>query len=106
MKRKGKRRTAMTMNDHRKRVDELDREIVRLLNRRAQMSIQLGQLKQDLGLPMRDDTREDTILRQVQRCNPGPFDEQALTAIYRALLEESRRVTAARLTRANEQVSA
>ncbi len=83
----------MTLNDHRRRIDELDRELVRLLNRRAQMSIQLGQLKRDTGLPMRDEAREEAILRYVRRANPGPLDDQALGAIFVAILDETRRVT-------------
>ena len=83
----------MTLNDHRRRIDELDRELVRLLNRRAQMSIQMGQLKKDVGLPMRDDGREENILRHVQRVNPGPLDADALAEIFRVILRESRRIT-------------
>ena len=83
----------MTLNDYRRRIDEVDRELVRLLNRRAQMSIQLGQLKKETGLAMRDHAREDTILRHVQRANPGPLDERALAVIFRTILEESRRIT-------------
>ncbi|MGB6484114.1 MAG: chorismate mutase [Candidatus Acidiferrales bacterium] len=83
----------MTLNDHRRRIDELDRELVRLLNRRAQMSIQLGQLKRETGLPMHDEAREENILRYVQRANPGPLDSHALAAIFRTILAESRRVT-------------
>lgn len=83
----------MTLNDHRRRIDDLDRELVRLLNRRAQMSIQLGQLKKDAGLPMRDEAREESIVRHVQRMNPGPLDGEALEVIFRVVLEESRRIT-------------
>lgn len=83
----------MTLNDHRRRIDELDREIVRLLNRRAQMSIQLGQLKKETGLPMRDEAREESILRHAQRVNPGPLDGDAIAAIFRTILNESRRIT-------------
>ena len=84
----------MTLNDHRRRIDELDRELVRLLNRRAQMSIQLAQIKRENGLPMRDEAREEDILRHAQRYNPGPLDAQAVVAIFQRILEESRRVTA------------
>ncbi len=84
----------MTLNDHRRRIDELDRELVRLLNRRAQMSIQLGQIKKETGLPMRDEAREEDILRHAQRYNPGPLDAQAVVAILECVLDESRRVTA------------
>ncbi len=89
-----KRRSQMTLNDHRRRIDELDRELVRLLNRRAQMSIQLAQIKRENGLPMRDEAREEDILRHAQRYNPGPLDAQAVVAIFRHILDESRRVTA------------
>lgn len=84
----------MTIGDHRRRVDELDRELIRLLNRRAQMSIQLGQLKQDVGLPLRDVEREEDILQHAQRFNPGPLDAEAMQAIFREILRESRRITA------------
>ncbi len=90
----------MTLNDHRRRIDELDRELVRLLNRRAQMSIQLGQLKKDNGLPMRDEAREENILRSVQRANPGPLDGHALAAIFCIILAESRRITGEMLAEA------
>ncbi len=83
----------MTLSDHRRRIDELDRELVRLLNRRAQMSIQLGQLKKETGLPMRDEAREDDIFRNVQRFNPGPLDHHALVSIFQLILAECRRVT-------------
>ncbi len=84
----------MTLNDHRRRIDELDRELVRLLNRRAQMSIQLAQIKKETGLPMRDEAREEDILRHAQRYNPGPLDAQAVVALFQHILDESRRVTA------------
>jgi chorismate mutase len=87
------RRLNMTLNDHRRRVDELDRELVRLLNRRAQMSIQLGELKRGVGLALRDDAREREIVERALRSNPGPLDPQALEAIFQRILEESRRVT-------------
>jgi len=83
----------MTLNDHRRRIDDLDRELVRLLNRRAQMSIQLGQIKQETGLPMRDEAREENIFSLARRYNPGPLDSEALTAIFRLILAESRRIT-------------
>lgn len=95
----------MTLSDHRRRIDDLDRELVRLLNRRAQMSIQLGQIKKETGLPMHDQAREDEIFRHVQRYNPGPLDDQAVVAIYRLILAESRRITSDRMTEAGSKVT-
>lgn len=95
----------MTLNDHRRRIDELDRELVRLLNRRAQISIQLGQLKRDVGLPARDEAREERILHNVERANPGPLDREALRVIFRAVLSESRRVAAGLLAEPLSEVA-
>lgn len=94
----------MTLNDHRRRIDDLDRELVRLLNRRAQMSIELGRIKQETGLPMRDEEREEDIFRLAQRFNPGPLDGEALTAILRLILAESRRITSELLVPAGNGV--
>lgn len=88
----------MTLNDYRRRIDEVDRELVRLLNRRAQMSIQVVQLKKDASLPLWDKAREEQILQHVQRRNPGPLDSPALATIFQTILEESRRVITERLT--------
>ena len=96
----------MTLNDHRRRVDELDRELVRLLNRRAQMTIQLGELKRGAGLPLRDDARERDIVERALRSNPGPLDQQALETIFQRILDESRRVTADVLERQPEEAPA
>lgn len=82
----------MTLNDHRRRIDDVDHELVRLLNRRAQMSIQVVQLKKDASLPMWDQAREESILQHVQRVNPGPLDAPALAVIFQTILEESRRI--------------
>lgn len=95
----------MTLNDHRRRIDEVDRELVRLLNRRAQMSIEMGRVKREIGLPIRDEAREENILRQVQRSNPGPLDEHALRAIFSVILAESRRISTGILAVALSEVA-
>lgn len=96
----------MTLNDHRRRIDELDRELVRLLNRRAQMSIQVVQLKRDASLPLWDDARERKILEHVQRVNPGPLDGEAVEAIFAAILGEFHRVIAEKLVETESSVNA
>jgi chorismate mutase len=92
----------MILNDHRRRMDELDRELIRLLNRRAQMSIELGKLKRDAGLPLRDDAREYDIIMQAMAFNSGPLDAVAIDAIFQRILSESRRITAEILAKSDE----
>ena len=90
----------MNVTLRRKRIDDADRALVRLLNRRLRLSIEIGHLKQARGLPLFDPARERDILRRASRTNDGPLDERALRGFYDWLLSESRRITR-RALRAN-----
>jgi chorismate mutase len=58
------------------------------------LSIEIGRVKQSLGLPLFDPAREREILRLARSANGGPLDRQALRGFYGWLLSESRRITA------------
>ncbi len=82
----------MKLDDCRKVIDEIDSEILILLNRRANLSQRIGLMKTGAGLPIVDETREDTVIRRLIRENPGDLGDAALASIYREILEESRRI--------------
>jgi len=82
----------MRLEESRKQIDEIDSEIVALLNRRALVSRQIGELKTRAGLPVVDSDREEVVLRRIVRDNAGAIDPGSLTRIYREVLEESRRI--------------
>ena len=73
-------------------IDEIDSEILILLNRRASISQRIGLMKTTAGLPIVDETREDTVIRRLVRENQGDLGDAALTSIYREILDESRRI--------------
>lgn len=77
----------------RRQIDAVDRELVRLLNKRMRMSIRVGHMKKACGMPLFDKAREREIYRQAARTNGGPLDRQTLTGFYRWLLAQSRRQT-------------
>jgi chorismate mutase len=83
----------MDVTLRRKRIDDTDIALVRLLNRRFRLSIEIGHLKQARGLPLFDAARERDILRRANRANDGPLDARALRGFYNWLLSESRRIT-------------
>jgi chorismate mutase len=76
--------------DMRRKIDELDRAIVRLLNQRAEKVAQIGFLKRSLDLPVRSRPREEMVLKNVAAANPGPLTEAALLSIYRRVLASMR----------------
>ena len=73
-------------------IDRLDAELVRLLNQRARIALDLGQLKRELGLNICDRERERQVLTRVATSNGGPFDHQGLERIFRRIICESRRI--------------
>jgi chorismate mutase-like protein len=76
----------------RRRIDELDREIVRLLNERARIGVQIGHAKAAAGLRVYDPGREDEVLRRVADANTGPVADEELLALYRQIIALTRRL--------------
>src|SRR4029450_4286843 len=82
----------MNLEEGRKQIDEIDGLIVTLLNRRATVARQIGEIKMRAGLPVVDHKREDIVLRRIVHQSAGRIGDEALTRIYRVILGESRRI--------------
>jgi chorismate mutase len=81
------------MNDldgWRKRIDEIDKQLVRLLNERAQCAVEIGQLKKAVNLPAWQPQREAEILRNVVKANEGPLDDAAIRHLFERIIDEAR----------------
>jgi chorismate mutase len=83
---------AMTIEYWRTEIDEIDRELLRLLNRRARLALKVGALKRSAGLPCCDPDRERAVLSTLRQANTGPLDSRAITKLFRRIIGESRRV--------------
>lgn len=95
----------MTIEDWRGEIDAIDEEVLRLLNRRAQIAIEVGRLKREAGLPLSDPERERDVLSHVRQANAGPLDAQAVAKLFRAIIRESRRVAVRATKAAKAQVA-
>ncbi len=62
----------MDIADWRQKIDELDRQIVKLISERASAAQAIGRLKRATDLPIYEPTREMTIFENVRKNNPGP----------------------------------
>ncbi len=74
----------------RKNIKEKDREIIRLLNERAQISVQIGSVKDEGGLDVYDPAQEARVHDYLQELNSGPLPRDAVTAIFREIISASR----------------
>lgn len=77
----------------RARIDEIDREIVGLLNERAEIALEIGRAKRASGRrAIRDAAREQEVIEHVTRASAGLFPEPELVALYRTLIAATRKV--------------
>ncbi len=73
----------------RQRIDEIDADIVRLINERAEMAVKIGKLKRASGDATYAPARERQVLDKVVAANNGPLSDRTVTAIYRELMSGS-----------------
>jgi len=73
----------------RKRIDDLDKQIVSLLNQRAEVVVSVGKSKQADGTPIYAPDREQAVLKRLEQLNAGPLPPKTLQAIYRELMSGS-----------------
>ena len=83
---------AAQMDECRRRIDELDREIVRMLNARAKYALELGRLKDSVGLDTYQPARERAVLAHARGENHGPLDGDAITRLFERIIDENRRL--------------
>jgi chorismate mutase len=82
----------MDIADWRKKIDELDRQLVDLLSRRAQAAHEIGKLKRVAGMPIYEPDRERTVFEHVTRVNPGPLPNRDLMRIYERIMDIMRQI--------------
>lgn len=74
----------------RKKIDEMDREIVELLNLRARAAQEIGKLKRNTSMPIYEPVREKTIFENVRSFNRGPLPQDELQHIFERIIDVMR----------------
>ncbi len=75
----------------RKKIDELDLELVKLLNERSQCAIEIGKLKHKLSIEIYDPRREEEVIGRVWKEADGPLSKEAIKRLFERIIDESRR---------------
>ncbi|MFM7244544.1 MAG: chorismate mutase [Planctomycetaceae bacterium] len=81
-----------TLPQLRGQIDGIDRELVELMNRRAEVAREIGHLKQATGQQTYDPSREETVLDRVAKANAGPLSDESVKAVFRELISGSRAI--------------
>lgn len=77
----------MEIADWRKRIDELDEQIVKLLNERAACAIAIGEIKRQSGAAIYEPRREQQVIEHARKVNPGPLVGEQVQDIYERIMD-------------------
>ena len=81
-----------TIDDLRRRIADIDEQLVQLLSARAACALAIGRDKKVAGLEIYQPSREAEVLAHVQRVNPGPLDNEAVKRLFERVIDEARRL--------------
>jgi chorismate mutase len=82
----------MDIADWRKKIDELDRRLVELLNQRAECAHEIGKLKRNSSMPIYEPDREKIIFQNIASMNQGPLSQAQLRMVYERLVDVMRQI--------------
>ena len=78
----------MKLDELRQSIDRVDSDIVQLIIGRCDLTDQIMQYKQELGISFRDKTREQQIITQLQQQYPK-LDSDFISVIYNIVFDYS-----------------
>jgi chorismate mutase len=93
----------MDIGDWRRKIDDLDRKLVTLINQRAECALAIGRLKRTSDMPVYEPDRERVIFENVARNNAGPLSDVHLRRIFERLVDVMRQIQGEEMTAAEAQ---
>ncbi len=74
----------------RKKIDSLDQEILKLLNERGDIALEIRKLKTENSVGVYDPVREKVIEKKLKELNKGPLSDNSVLNIFREIISASR----------------
>ena len=74
------------LDDLRVQIDALDKELLTLLNRRALVAEQVGEVKKREGTPFFRPDRVAQVIEKIQQANMGPLKNEHVAAVWREIM--------------------
>ncbi len=86
---------AKTLPELRTLIDALDQKLLTLLNQRAALAHEVGEVKKVDGSPVFRPDRETQVITNLQAANPGPLRSNSVAVIWREIMSACRALEAA-----------
>jgi chorismate mutase len=80
----------MDIADWRKKIDDMDEQIVQLISKRAEAAKAIGDIKRQSTLPVYEPQRERDVFEHVKALNPGPLADAELIHVYERIIDVMR----------------
>lgn len=78
--------TTPNLSDLRLQIDKLDKELLALLNQRAHVAEQVGEVKKLEGTPFFRPDRVAAVIEKIQQANTGPLKNDHVAAIWNEIM--------------------
>jgi chorismate mutase-like protein len=86
-----------SLNACRGEIDSIDRRLVALLNERSRVVERIGQVKQQMSMPVYEPKREDAVYANIESANHGPISKEAIRRIFERIIDEMRTLQRSRM---------
>ncbi len=74
------------LDKSRKEINEIDKNLVDLLNKRAEIVMKIKRLKEDRNVPLYDAKREEELINNIVKYNKGPLFNDNVVQIFESIL--------------------
>jgi len=74
------------LKEYREDIDKIDRGLVELLNKRAEIVSNIKKLKNIHGMPLYDAKREEDLINNIVKYNNGPLYNDNIIRIFESIL--------------------
>lgn len=80
------------LSDLRREIDKIDEQLLYLINQRAKLAQQVGEIKKENNLPIFVPSREKEIFERIEKLNPGPLQPEIIKHIFREIISACRSI--------------
>ena len=80
----------MDISDIRGEIDKIDKQLVEMINKRAECAIEIGKMKTKGSKSIFAPEREMQVLNGVLRSNQGPLSDKSISAVFREVISACR----------------
>jgi chorismate mutase len=74
------------LSKYRAEINEIDKNIVNYLNKRAEVVLKIKRLKEDKSVPLYDAKREEELFNNIVKYNKGPLYNDNIVQIFESIL--------------------